>query len=41
VVGTPVTAKVGALLAGLGGLAALLGVAAVAFLQAGRIYQRR
>jgi type III secretion system (T3SS) inner membrane Yop/YscD-like protein len=41
IVDAPVTAKVGALLAGLGGLAALLGVAAVAFLQAGRIYQRR
>jgi pSer/pThr/pTyr-binding forkhead associated (FHA) protein len=41
VVGTPVTAKVGALLAGLGGLAALLGTGAVAFLQAGRMYQRR
>jgi pSer/pThr/pTyr-binding forkhead associated (FHA) protein len=41
IVDAPVTAKVGALLAGLGGLAALLGVGAVAFLQAGRMYQRR
>jgi len=41
IVDAPVTAKVGALLAGLGGLAALLGTGAVAFLQAGRMYQRR